>query len=177
MMTGDRTTSECELTDTASVLAFYAAHVDGVYRYASRLTAGHDARTQDLVQEVFVTLAMAVRTGRLTTASAGWLTTCTRNIFLRQLRHDGRELARVVRVVARRSLPESGPEQAVDDVWLRAAMQKLSDIERAALVLRYIDDLPIAAVAAALGRSSAATESLLARARRHLRIELKGDQS
>jgi RNA polymerase sigma-70 factor, ECF subfamily len=177
MMTGDATTSECELTDTASVLAFYAAHVDGVYRYASRLTAGHEARTQDLVQEVFVTLATAVRTGRLTTASAGWLTTCTRNIFLRQLRHDGRELARVVRIATRRASPETGPEQSVDDVWLRAAMKNLSDVERAALVLRYIDDMPVAAVATALGRSLEATESLLARARRHLRIELKGAQS
>jgi DNA-directed RNA polymerase specialized sigma24 family protein len=69
-MTGDVRASECELTDTASVLAFYAAHIDSVYRYASRLTAGHEARTQDLVQEVFVTLATAVRTGHLTTASA-----------------------------------------------------------------------------------------------------------
>jgi RNA polymerase sigma-70 factor, ECF subfamily len=175
MMTGDATMRECELTDTASVLAFYADHVDAVYRYASRLTGGDEARTQDIVQEVFVALATAVRTGRLTTASAGWLTTCTRNIFLRQLRHDGRELARVVRIATRRALPDIGPEQSVDDVWLRAAMQKLSDVERAALVLRYIDDLPVVAVAAALGRSPEATESLLARARRHLRIELKGD--
>lgn len=177
-MTGDRTKStECELTSSASVLAFYAANVDAVYRYASRLTAGHEAKTQDIVQEVFVSLANAVRTGRLTTASVGWLTTCTRNIFLRQLRHDGREMARVVRLVARRSSTDAGPEQAVDEVWLRSAMQRLSDVERAALVLRYIDDLPVTAVAAALGRSVDATESLLARSRRHLRIELKGDQS
>jgi RNA polymerase sigma-70 factor, ECF subfamily len=85
-------------------------------------------------------------------------------------------LARVVRIATRRASPEIGPEQSVDDLWLRAAMQKLSDTERAALVLRYIDDMPVAAVAAALGRSPEATESLLARARRHLRIELKGDQ-
>jgi RNA polymerase sigma-70 factor, ECF subfamily len=176
MVTSDATTSECELTDTASVLAFYATHVEALYRYASRLTAGHEATTQDLVQEVFLTLATAVRTGRLTTVSAGWLTTCTRNIFLRQLRHDGRELARVVRIATRRASPETGPEHSIGDVWLRAAMQKLSDVERAALVLRYIDDMPVASVAAALGRSSEATESLLARARRHLRIELKGDQ-
>jgi RNA polymerase sigma-70 factor, ECF subfamily len=56
-------------------------------------------------------------------------------------------------------------------------MKNLSDVERAALVLRYIDDMPVAAVATALGRSLEATESLLARARRHLRIELKGAQS
>jgi RNA polymerase sigma factor (sigma-70 family) len=87
-------------------------------------------------------------------------------------------MARVVRIASRRALPEIGPEQSVDDVWLRAAMQKkLSDVERAALVLRYIDDLPVSAVAAVLGRSPEATESLLARARRHLRIELKGDQA
>jgi RNA polymerase sigma-70 factor, ECF subfamily len=172
MMTGDVTAGECELTDTASVLAFYKGHVDVVYRYAARLTA----RTQDIVQEVFVTLARAVRTGSLTTASAGWLTTCTRNIFLRELRHDGRELSRIVRIATRRAVPDIGPEQSVEDVWLRAAMQKLSDVERAALVLRYIDDMPVAAVAAALDRSPEATESLLARARRHLRIELKGDE-
>jgi RNA polymerase sigma-70 factor (ECF subfamily) len=45
---------------------------------------------------------------------------------------------------------------------------RLSDEHRAALILRYVDDLTVADVATQLRRSVAATESLLARARRHL---------
>ena len=44
-------------------------------------------------------------------------------------------------------------------------MRELPDDQRAALVFRYHDDLPVADVAALLGRSVDATESLLVRAR------------
>jgi RNA polymerase sigma-70 factor (ECF subfamily) len=48
------------------------------------------------------------------------------------------------------------------------ALARLAADQRAALVFRYIDDLPVSDVAALLDRSAVATESLLARARREL---------
>jgi RNA polymerase sigma-70 factor (ECF subfamily) len=42
-------------------------------------------------------------------------------------------------------------------------------MQRAALTLRYLDDLPVAEVAGHLGRSLHGTETLLARARNALR--------
>lgn len=51
------------------------------------------------------------------------------------------------------------------------ALAMLADLpadQRVALVMRYIDDLPVQEVADQIGRSLAATESLLARGRRQL---------
>ncbi|MGV3617771.1 MAG: RNA polymerase sigma factor [Fimbriimonas sp.] len=50
-----------------------------------------------------------------------------------------------------------------------AAMRKLPDPEREALLLQVLEDLTIAEVAAVLGRSPKATNSLLQRARARLR--------
>jgi RNA polymerase sigma-70 factor (ECF subfamily) len=46
---------------------------------------------------------------------------------------------------------------------------RLSPAHRAALVLRYLDDLPVPQVAEALDRTLHATEALLVRARRAFR--------
>jgi RNA polymerase sigma-70 factor (ECF subfamily) len=46
-----------------------------------------------------------------------------------------------------------------------AILVRLNPSQRAALLLRYYDGLPVAEVAAMMGRSMTATESLLARAR------------
>lgn len=54
------------------------------------------------------------------------------------------------------------------------AMRSLPAEQRAAMVLRYVDDLPVAEVARQLGRSVHATESLLARAKATLRTRLGG---
>jgi RNA polymerase sigma-70 factor (ECF subfamily) len=62
---------------------------------------------------------------------------------------------------------------ATEDPWdaeldtLRAAevLDRLTAAHRAALTLRYLDDLPVPQVAALLGRTLHATEALLVRAR------------
>ena len=46
----------------------------------------------------------------------------------------------------------------------------LNPMQRAALTLRYVDDLPVGDVARLLGRSVHATETLLVRAKRAFRI-------
>ena len=71
---------------------------------------------------------------------------------------------------------------ALDDPWdewldaeaAYAALRCLSAPQRAALTLRYLDGLPVAEVAAHLGRSVHATETLLARSRAALRAVYRG---
>jgi RNA polymerase sigma-70 factor (ECF subfamily) len=48
---------------------------------------------------------------------------------------------------------------------LVAALGSLSTNHRLALILRYVDDLPVAEVAKEIGKSVRATESILTRAR------------
>ena len=57
----------------------------------------------------------------------------------------------------------------LDALRARQVLERLGPHHRAALVLRYVDDLPVPQVAAAPGRTLHATEALLARARNAFR--------
>ena len=54
------------------------------------------------------------------------------------------------------------------DPWILEALDRVSPRQRAALVLRYLDDYSVQQVADALDLSYQGTESLLARGRRSL---------
>jgi RNA polymerase sigma-70 factor (ECF subfamily) len=158
------------LTD-ADVLAFYDRASAEVYRYASRLVGGNRSRADDLVQETFLTLVRQVRAGRTEPVDVGWAIATCRSRFLDQLRRHERSERTHRRAFERRgSGGVDTPTRATE------ALAKLGDAQRAALVLRYVDDLPVAEVAAALGRSIHATESLLTRARESLRTEYTGTE-
>jgi len=152
------------LTDEASLVECYDQSVREVYRAASRLTGGDRARADDLVQEVYLGLVRAARLGTQTQVGLGWLLTTVRHRFLDRLRTEGRDDRRL-------ELVWMAPEEPVDAVDLSG----LPERERTVLVLRYLDDLPVAEVASLMGQSVHATESLLARARNRARLQEKPD--
>lgn len=151
-------------------LAFYDATVADAHRYASRLTGGDRPRAEDLVQEVYLQLLQGARAGRVTEASFGWLAVALRHRFLDGCRSADRESRRIRLVWSRDEVDD--PKPSDEDLWAGTA---LSDRERVALTLRYVDDLPVAQVAAELGATLGATESLLARGRARLRLEARHD--
>jgi RNA polymerase sigma-70 factor (ECF subfamily) len=151
--------------DEAGFLAFYDATARDAYRYASRLTGGDAARAEELVQEAFFELLRHARRGAAAEVGPGWVMVAIRHRFLDQVRSAQREERRL-RLVWSRPDDEPPPDDPLRGV-------QLSDRERAALVLRYVDDLPVADVAAALGTSVRAAESLLARARARVRSEVR----
>jgi len=150
----------------AEVLEFYERTSGDLYRYASRLVGGDRARAQDLVQETYLTLVRQVRGGRTEPVDIGWAITTCRSRFLDQLRR-AQTFER-----ARRRLFER-PPHAADDASSAAteALSRLNDVQRAVLVMRFIDDMPVAEIASAIGRSVHATESLLVRAKQSLRTQ------
>ena len=64
---------------------------------------------------------------------------------------------------------------AEDRLAVRQALRMLPLAQRAAVVLHYLDDLPVDEVATRLGKTYKSTESLLSRARRSLRTSGGGD--
>jgi RNA polymerase sigma-70 factor (ECF subfamily) len=152
------------VTDEVSLVACYDQSVAHVYRYASRLTGNDRARTDDLVQDVYLGLVRVARDGTLHTVGMGWLYTSVRHRFLDGIRGAAREERRLQLV---RTLP-NGQASEVREV---CGLADLPDRERVAMVLRYLDDLPVADVAAEMGLTVHATESLLARARRRMRAQ------
>lgn len=150
---------------SAAVLQIYERTVDELYRYASRLT-GDRVAAEELVQDTYVHLVRQVRAGAVTTVDIGWLVVACRRRFLDTLRSQRRRTRRE-QTFARRGGPADDPGGRITD-----ALTGLPPDQRAAMVLRYVDDLPVAEVARLLGRSEHATESLLARARTTLRGRL-----
>jgi RNA polymerase sigma-70 factor (ECF subfamily) len=151
------------------VVAFYRATVGEVHRYLSKLTAGDRPLTEDLTQETYAALVGSLRTGRLSELSRPWLMTTARNAFLQRLRSSRREDRRSERVAWGAREPA-----AVDHVVSSAdeahrLLRALPVDQRTAIVLRYLDDLPVGEIARLIGRSTHATESLLARASANLR--------
>jgi RNA polymerase sigma-70 factor, ECF subfamily len=154
--------------DGAELLALYETTIDHVYRYASRLTGGDRARTDDLVQETYLGVLRRLQAGEPLELTAGYLIVACRSRFLDQLKAEHRRTARERRADAGPP-PPSEPEARL----ATEALAALPDDQRAALVLRYVDDLPVADVARHLDRSVRATESLLARGRAALRALLQ----
>ncbi len=147
----------------AGLLAFYDHAFDDAFRCAARLTRGDRAAAEDLVQDAFVRLVRAIRSGDVADVGVGWLITTIRRRFIDGLRSSKREERRIrlvaVDPVARNQPPLIAP----------SLLDGLSDRERAALIFRYVDDLPVAEVAALLDTTVRATESLLQRAKRNAR--------
>jgi RNA polymerase sigma-70 factor (ECF subfamily) len=141
-------------------LACYRATFHEVYRYAAMLCGSDRSAAEDVVHDVYVATLRAARRGAVTDISVGYLTTAVRHRFLDRVRSSQREERRL-RLVS--STPEPEPAS------MPPQLSDLPDRERAILVLRYVDDLPMADAAAAMGLSLSAAESLAARAMRRLR--------
>ncbi len=155
------------VTGDVELVALYDRTVDGVYRYAMRLTGGDRGWADELVQDTYVAALRAMRSGH-PTVEPGWLVVACRHRFLDETKRDRRRRAREDRATALDPARRSGGSSDGDSV----ALDRLPVDQRTALVLRYIDDLPVPEVARSMGRSVHATESLLARARTALRNEL-----
>ncbi len=158
---------------TTDFEALYERSLDEVYRYASRLTGGDRVRTDELVQETYLGVLRAATDVEPTTS---YLITACRHRFLDQLRSERRRRTREERVAIPGDTPPVDPATVTNGPAV-TALGALSDEHRAALVLRYVDDLTVADVADELGRSVRATESLLVRARNALRTAYReGDR-
>lgn len=168
----DTGTTECR-GSAAAVELFLDASAE-VHRYVSRLTGGDRELTEDVVQDVFVTLLRRDRAGMPAPLTTGWLITTARHRLIDHVRSRSRDLARATRAGAALTTSPGETAATIEDGLVasdgaRWMLAQLPLVERVALGLHVIDGLPVSAVAELLDRSEEATASLLARARRRLR--------
>jgi len=147
-------------------LGCYDATVVAVHRYLFRACGGDRSLAEDLAQDVYTAALVRARDGDATVLVLPWLLAVARNKLVDHFRRVERERRKLALV----ELDVSG-SRADRDGWLIARLGSLPPLQRAAIALRYVDDLPVGEVARVLGKSHKATESLLSRAREALRRE------
>ncbi|RFU41855.1 sigma-70 family RNA polymerase sigma factor [Actinomadura logoneensis] len=165
------------MTDQDGLAAEFETHRPYLHTIAFRMLGSH-ADADDAVQEAWLRLA---RTGRGDIDELrGWLTTVTGRICLDALRRRGVRGEQPLELHIG-ALPSGIPgdagvdpeEEAVlaDSVGLAlyVVMDALTPAERVSFVLHDVFDVPFDAIAAVLGRSTAATKMLASRARGRLR--------
>ncbi len=146
--------------------SFFAAHHDRVRRTVT-LAIGDPERAADVTQEAFAVAYRRWRRVREMERPAAYVTVVATNRARRDLRRDGR------RPDPPPGAPAPDPAGTVAlDLSLHDAIAALAPRQRAAIVLRYLGDLTIADVAAAMGCSEGTAKATIHQALARLRVRL-----
>jgi RNA polymerase sigma factor (sigma-70 family) len=164
----DRRADGGEVGQSTELAAFVAANGQPLLRFAFLLTGGDAPAAEDLLYSV---LGRLVERG---TESLDDPLVYVRRCLVNEQRSQGRRARRhqaSIQLLAadRDSVPAPAPE---DRLVIIDALRALGARERAAILLRYYDDLPDEQIAAILGCSRATVRSLVHRAMPKLRTRL-----
>jgi len=157
--------------DPGAFRAWYDDAVDRVYGYVYTRSGGNIEVAEDVTQQSFVQVIRHWQTFDGRSDPLTWICSIARNKLTDHYREQERQRRRQLRMVVGEIGSESpAPERAVGDRdAIVAALRQLPDIERAALVLRYLDDLSVREVANLIGRSVDATDAVIRRAKERFR--------
>jgi RNA polymerase sigma-70 factor (sigma-E family) len=150
----------------------YRRHVDDALRLAYLLT-GDRSLAEDLVQDAFVKVLGRFHDLRNRDAFWWYLRRTIVNLSNSHFRRR-----RVERAWLERQRPDAAAPQGPDleeRDRLRTALMTLRPEQRAAMVLRYLEDLSEADTAEALGRPIGTVKSMVSRGMDRLREELSDD--
>jgi RNA polymerase sigma-70 factor, ECF subfamily len=155
--------------DPEAVRAFLDHAGPTVYGFVYARVGGDEAVAEDLLQETVVEAIRSAHTFRGDASLRTWMCAIAR-----------RRLARHYEAERRQAVVESGlaligvdPEAVERRDEVVRALGRLPALHRQVLVLKYLDDLPVADVARELGRTVVQVQSLLQRAREGLRRQLE----
>jgi RNA polymerase sigma-70 factor, ECF subfamily len=154
-----------DLSDEA--LAERAWHV--AHRTALGIVGSHDA-AQDIAQEVAIEALRRRRAVRNPEQLDGWLYRVATRMSLRYVTRERRRRERETQRHAEARPHSTDTESDLENTL--ALLAGVPERQRAALTLRYVFDIPDAAIAAALDCSESTVRSLLLRGRATLRERL-----
>jgi RNA polymerase sigma-70 factor (ECF subfamily) len=169
-----RVSRETAAPDTATLARWFDAALPRIYGYFLPRVGGNVEIAEDLTQETMLAAVRSHERGTTVDMAMPWLFGIARHKLVdhyRQLGAFGKPASEDID-----SLPDDTfrlPQLDVQAIHVRdaiiATLGSIPPRQCAAIVLRYLDDLPVADVATALELTLPATESLLARARRSFR--------
>lgn len=151
-----------ELLDPVRFREFYDSVLPMVYGYLWRRSGRSEETAMDLTQDTFLGAVKSLRSGQTVVDPLAWVMSLARRRLVDFYRH-AEVRQRIHPLVDRQALAMG--ETSAADARILSALEAIPHHYRFALVLRYVDDLTVSETAELIGKSVAATESLLARAR------------
>jgi len=151
-------------------------HSHAMFRLAWRIS-GDQSAADDIVQEAFIKAWRKMGSFRMESGFRAWLHRITVNTAMDHLRKQARvkqhesPQPELDQLAAGASRPKHDIQIDVQ-VQTKAAMMKLSETERAALMLRHFEGHSIKEIAQILDMSATACKQAIFRAVKKMRIEL-----
>ena len=143
--------------------ALYTKYAPDVFRFAMYLT-GNRAEAEDITSETFVRAWAAPEPIAMVTVK-GYLLTIARNLFLQELRKKSRAAPLDENLRDPHPGPEAATEKKAEYLAVMAGLQRLPELDRAALLMSALEGLPYGEIAQALGISLPAVKMKIHRSR------------
>jgi RNA polymerase sigma-70 factor (ECF subfamily) len=148
----------------------FELHVDRIYAYALHLLGSRED-AEEAASEAFIRAFEKAATFRGDCPLRGWLFGITRNVCMDRLRQP-RLLLLEPEEVAKQSDLGAQAASMETSVLVRSVLAELDEQQRTVLLLCDVEQWDAREVAAILGKSVAATKSMLYRARRTMKSRL-----
>ncbi len=159
--------------DPTAITEFVEQYADEVYRFIYHQVGGVVQDAEDIVQETLIAALDSIHRFRGNSKLRTWLF----SIAVHKVADFQRQINRRPETVpsdAAAPLPteDLSPEQAMEHLEARSkvhqALLRLPPHYRTALVLKYIEEMPVREICQVMARSEKSVESILVRARRLL---------
>jgi RNA polymerase sigma-70 factor (ECF subfamily) len=157
------------MTDFSSL---YKKYAPDIFRFALYLS-GNRSQAEDITSETFVRVWTSPERIKVATVR-GYLFAIARNLFLQGLRRSSRHDQLDNELADPRPSPHLQAEQKEEFRALLTGLQELPEIDRAALLMRALDDMPYEEISRALGISLASAKVKIHRARLALAVIRNG---
>jgi RNA polymerase sigma-70 factor (ECF subfamily) len=163
-----RLLSQCALADNRDAFGqLVEAYQPRVRRFLLNLTTGDEMLTDDLAQETFIKAYVGIRSFKGMSAFGTWLYRIAYNEFYSHVRKHHEDH---VEDIARLGDVSTADADAIDaSMTVQEAMTRLSDNERVAVTLFYIEDQPLKQVAKIMQLPEGSVKSLIHRAKGKMR--------
>lgn len=149
-----------------------------IYTFISRQVKENET-AKDLTQETWLKAFRAIDTFRGDSAFASWLYRIAENVCIDYFRKQQKTYnLEPLHTIDERCIPQTHPDPYRDlerqelRVYLRTAIQRLTDTRKQVFLLYYAQDLSIKQIATRLNRSEGTIKSHLRNARLHLQDSL-----
>lgn len=174
-ITGDRPELGAVFADELAFRAWYDRSLPNVYGYLLHRCGRNPELAEELTQQAFVEAVRSYGRFRGQADATTWVIGIARHKLVDHFRRVERDTRRLAALSARElgaGRAESAPPTMPDDI--DDALALLPALQRAVLVLHYMDQLSVREVARSIDKTEAATASLLARGRDAFRQAYQG---